>query len=54
MIPTAFQDEPQKIIDAMYQVDRQWMKHFPELAILLPDTYGTTFYLKHAPKDIVE
>ncbi len=54
MITTAFEDEPEKIIAKMYEVDRQWMQHFPELAILLPDTYGTTFYLKHAPQDIIE
>jgi nicotinate phosphoribosyltransferase len=54
MIPTALHDNPEAIIDQMYKVDRQWMKHFPELAILLPDTYGTSFYLQNAPKDIIE
>ena len=54
MIPTAFEDEGQNIIDKMYEIDRQWMKHFPELAILLPDTFGSTFYYKHAPQDIIE
>lgn len=54
MIPTALQDTPEDIIDTMYSVDRQWMAHFPELAILLPDTFGTSFYYKNAPKDIIE
>lgn len=54
MIPTALVDEPQEIIDTMYRIDREWMAHFPELAILLPDTFGTSFYLKHAPDDIIE
>jgi len=54
MIPTAFEDEWSRIIDKMYEIDRQWMQHFPELAILLPDTFGSTFYYKHAPRDIIE
>lgn len=54
MIPTALVDEPQDIIDTMYDVDRKWWKHFPGLSILLPDTYGTSFYLKHCPDDIVQ
>ena len=54
MIPTALQDNPQDIIDTMYDIDRQWMAHFPELAILLPDTFGTSFYYKNAPRDIIE
>jgi hypothetical protein len=29
MIPTALYDDPQEIIDTMYDIDRQWMKHFP-------------------------
>jgi nicotinate phosphoribosyltransferase len=37
----------------MYEVDKKWAKHFPELAILLPDTYWTTFYQKNTPKDII-
>lgn len=54
MIPTAMVDNPQTIIDTMYRIDREWMQHFPELAILLPDTFGTSFYLENAPKDIIE
>lgn len=54
MIPTAMVDEPQEIIDTMYRIDREWMKHNPELAILLPDTFGTSFYLQHAPDDIIQ
>jgi nicotinate phosphoribosyltransferase len=54
MIPTALQDAPQDIIATMYNIDRQWMAHFPELAILLPDTFGTSFYYKNAPRDIIE
>lgn len=54
MIPTALQDNPQDIIATMYDIDRQWMAHFPELAILLPDTFGTSFYYKNAPQDIIE
>lgn len=54
MIPTALHDDPQKIIDTMYDVDRQWMKHHPGLGILLPDTYGTTYYLNNCPTDIID
>lgn len=54
MIPTAFEDEGSDIINKMYEIDRQWMAHFPELAILLPDTFGTSFYYKNAPQDIIE
>ncbi len=54
MVTTALHDEPQKIIDTMYDIDRKWAKHYPELAILLPDTYGTTFYYDNCPQDIFE
>lgn len=54
MIPTALYDNPDEIINAMYEVDRQRAKHFPEFAILLPDTYGSSFYFKNCPKDIFE
>lgn len=52
MIPTAYQDAPDSIRDTMYQIDREWQAHFPELAILLPDTYGSTSYYEHCPEDI--
>ncbi len=54
MIPTALYDDPKKIIETMYDVDRKWSKHFPWLSVLLPDTYGTSFYLDNCPKDIIE
>lgn len=54
MIPTALYDTPEDIVKAMYDVDRKWAKHFPGLSVLLPDTYGTTFYFENCPKDIVE
>lgn len=54
MIPTALYDNPQEIINAMYQVDRERAEHFPEFAILLPDTYGSSFYFKNCPRDIFE
>lgn len=54
MIPTALYDDPQKIIDTMYDVDRQRGKHFPWLWILLPDTYGTSFYFDNCPEDIAQ
>jgi len=54
MIPTALIDDPEEIVKEMYNIDRKWRAHFPELALLLPDTYGTSFYLKHAPDDIIE
>jgi nicotinate phosphoribosyltransferase len=53
MIPMALVDDPEEIIATMYRIDREWMAHFPELAILLADTCGTSFYLKHAPEDII-
>ncbi|MDD3793518.1 MAG: hypothetical protein PHI37_01805 [Candidatus Gracilibacteria bacterium] len=54
MIPTALFDEPEQIIETMYNVDRQWAAHYPEAAILLPDTYGSSFYFKNCPKDIFD
>ena len=52
MIPLALEDDPQKVIQKMYEIDRQWAKHFPELAILLPDTYGSSFYFDNCPDDV--
>jgi nicotinate phosphoribosyltransferase len=52
MIPTALYDDPQKIIDTMYEIDRQRIQHHPGLGILLPDTYGSSFYFKNCPEDI--
>ncbi len=53
MIPTALLDDPEAIVQEMYEIDRKWWAHHPELGILLPDTYGTSYYLKHAPEDII-
>lgn len=53
MIPTALHDTPEDIVKEMYEIDRKWAKHYPELAILLPDTYGTSFYLENCPEDII-
>lgn len=52
MITTALYDTPEEIIAQMYQIDREWMQHYPELMMLLPDTYGTTFYYNNIPADI--
>jgi len=54
MVTTALYDNPDNIINENYNVDIKWAKHFPELAILLPDTYGTTKYFENAPKEIIE
>jgi nicotinate phosphoribosyltransferase len=54
MIPTALYDNPQKIIDTMYDIDRKWQEHFPSLWIILPDTYGTSFYYDNCPQDIIK
>lgn len=54
MITTALYDNPDDIINENYNVDIKWAKHFPELAILLPDTYGTTRYFRDAPKEIIK
>lgn len=53
MIPAALHDTPEDIITEMYKVDTKWQSHFPELALLLPDTYGTSFYLENAPEEII-
>lgn len=53
MIPTALHDNPEDIVSEMYEIDRKWAAHYPELAILLPDTYGTSFYLENCPEDII-
>ncbi len=53
MIPVALHDNPQDIINQMYEVDRQRAKHFPDFATLLPDTYGSKFYFDHCPEDII-
>lgn len=52
MIPTAFEDTSEGIISKMYEVDRQWQAHYPELGILLPDTFGSSFYFANCPEDI--
>jgi nicotinic acid phosphoribosyltransferase len=52
MIPTALYDDSKQIVDTMYNIDRQWMSHHPGLGILLPDTYGTSYYLNNCPEDI--
>lgn len=52
MIPTAFEDSAEGIIARMYEVDRQWQAHYPELGILLPDTFGSSFYFANCPEDI--
>jgi nicotinate phosphoribosyltransferase len=54
MIPTALYDTSEDIIKAMYDVDKKWGQHFPWLSILLPDTYGTTFYFENCPQEIIE
>lgn len=53
MIPTALYDTPEDIITEMYKVDTKWQSHFPELALLLPDAYGTSFYLENTPEEII-
>ena len=53
MIPTALHDNPEDIVNEMYEIDRKWAAHYPELAILLPDTYGTSYYLENCPEDII-
>lgn len=52
MITTALYDEKEQIIDAMYNVDKKWAKHFPWLSVLLPDTYGTSFYFENCPEEV--
>lgn len=54
MIPTAFEDTSEGIIARMYEVDRQWQAHYPELGILLPDTFGSSFYFANCPEDIAK
>ncbi len=54
MIPTAFEDEPENIIEKMYAIDREWFAHFPHSGLLLPDTFGSSFYWKNCPRDIVQ
>ena len=54
MIPTAFEDTSEGIVSRMYEVDRQWQVHYPELGILLPDTFGSSFYFANCPEDIAK
>jgi nicotinate phosphoribosyltransferase len=54
MIPTALLDDPDEIVKQMYDIDIQWACHHPGLSILLPDTYGTSFYFENAPREIIE
>ena len=54
MIPTALLDDPEEIKREMYEIDRKWSNHHTELWLLLPDTYGTSFYLDNCPQDIRE
>ena len=55
MIPVALtpNDSPKEIIETMYDVDRKWGARYPGLRILLPDGFGTTFYLENCPEDII-
>jgi len=52
MITTALYDEKDDIVNAMYDVDKKWAKHFPGLSVLLPDTYGTSFYFENCPEEV--
>ncbi len=54
MVPTALHDSPSEIVANMYEIDRKWQHHHKWLGILLPDTYGSSFYFKNCPSDIVQ
>lgn len=54
MIPTALYDTKEEIVNAMYWVDREWAKFFPEYAVLLPDTYWSSFYFENCPDDVFQ
>ncbi|MBL7058062.1 hypothetical protein ISS03_01875 [Patescibacteria group bacterium] len=47
-------DNDDEIRESQYQVDRDWMKMYPELGILLPDTFGSTQYFAGAERDIAQ
>lgn len=42
-------DSDEAIRQSQYKVVEEWSKFYPGLAILLPDTYGTTQFLAGAP-----
>jgi len=41
------------IVQSPYDLVRKWNAYYPELAILLPDTFGTLAFINNAPEDIV-
>jgi nicotinate phosphoribosyltransferase len=42
-------DRPEEIRESQYEVVRRWHEMYPQLSILLPDTFGTTQFLDNAP-----
>jgi hypothetical protein len=54
MIFTAMFDEPEEIINAMYKVTEDWIEDKPDQGLLLPDTYGTSFFLNNCPESIIQ
>ncbi len=54
MIPTALSDNPFNITKNIYEIDSKWQEHHKGLGILLPDTYGSSFYFENCPTDIAK
>lgn len=49
MIYAALFDDPKEIINSQYEICERWAEYYPELTILLPDTYGSTQFFNKAP-----
>lgn len=46
-----YPDDPQKMIEAQYELCKKWQNQYHEnLLVFLPDAYGTTQFLKNAPQ----
>lgn len=47
-------DTDDLIRDSQYQVVKDWHKMYPELSVLLPDTFGSAQFFAGAPKEFAE
>jgi len=47
-------DDPEEIRRSQYEVVKRWHEIYPELSVLLPDTFGTSQFLENAPAWMAE
>lgn len=55
MVRATMANTDQELRDSQYIVPREWREFYgPALSLLLPDTFGTTQFLRNAPPDIID